>query len=294
MKKVILMAIVAVTCLTAAKAQKKDDEKSPPPYLSKVSLSANWEKSDSTHPGKTVELNGQGVYGHFAFDVTWARPFQNRQNWGLRDMKTVTLGYGFHKKIVIKNDYASNEESFFHLSVGIGPTLMLTPKVDSIKVKGANDLFVGGTAFANILNEETGIEGGAKLMYVFLPRNTDTTWNESVVLPSIELKKFFGKSFGVFAGYKMMLYTATEPQVRGRRYYGTNISQTMSEVSFGLCARFGKNTKYQLFAGMLIPREKFKMADNTNSQATNYFNAETGKTALKFGLAISFANPPDK
>ncbi len=287
MKKMMILATLVLVYATTFAQKKEKVEKDIPTYYGKIRLMTNWEKKDSLNPGKNAELSANGVYGGFAYDLTITQPFDNKRNWGLRQMKTVTLGYGINKKI----SYGQRvlDDKSYHLAAGIGPTLMLTPKPDSVKKKNNNDMFLGATIFADIIGEQSGVEADAKLMYVFLPANNDTVWSENVFSPEIQVKKFFGGIFGISAGWRMLFYSTSERQVQGRPYHGTAITQTRSEISLGLCAKFRSIT---FMSGVIIPRERYKIADNSGARATNFFEAKTGKTVLSIGLQIDFANPP--
>ncbi len=287
MKKVMLLATLVLVYTTTFAQKKEKKEKEIPPYQLKASLLTNWANKDSANPGKNFEFNVRGVYNHFGYDVAWIRPFDNKQNWGLNDMKILTLAYGINRKI----SYGQRvlDEKSYHLAAGIGPTLMLTPKPDSIKKKNNNDLFLGGTIFATIRSEESGFEADAKIMVTTLPANNDSMPSETVLIPEIQIKKFFGGVFGISAGYRVLAYSMSERQVVGKPYRATKITQTRSDISLGLCARFRTLT---FLGGVIIPREKFKMSDNTLSGSTNYFNASTGRTTISIGLQINLDNPP--
>ena len=169
------------------------------------------------------------------------------------------------------------------------PTIMLTPKTDTIRRKNNNDMFLGGTIFASVKSKESGFEADGKIMITTLPANNDSMPSETVVIPELQIKKFFGDVFGVSAGYRILMYSMGERQVVGKPYHATKITRTRSEISLGLCARFRSLT---FLGGVIIPREKFKMSDNTLSSSTNYFHASTGRTTISIGLQIDLDNPP--
>lgn len=289
MKKIMLAILVLVSISTFAQKKEKK-EKEIPPYYGKISLGVNLEKKDSTNVGKTAEIDFRDYYGGFICGFSREQPMKKGSYPGLRKMTSITVGGGFRKTFTY--DRGRFRDGHYYLNFGGGPTAMITPKPlpDSLRTKNSNDVFWGARVIANLEGDISGIDAELSLTYTFLPRDNDSAWAENVFIPQLEFKKFFGDVIGVGAGFKALIYNTSEPQISGRHYYNTRITDTRLEIYGTISAKF-KNFFVQ--AKCVIPRISSKYSDNTPSGLIGSRNGRTENIFMGISVGYTFANRGD-
>lgn len=267
MKKLITAVLLLV--YTGTNAQKI------PAYSGEISIGAQMGKTDSGTVEKNLNFKAEGVYGWFFYQLKRFQPFKKTAHPGLEKMTMISLGYG--KNVSILNDDAN-------LAWGFGPNMTMIPDTGF----GKKVLVLwGGTIYGNAVSEEYGFDAEISITYNFLPKNTENDWNQSLFLPEVKLRKFFGSKKikpGVGAEYRLVMFNASEPQIQGTAYKGTTFSDSRSEVSAFLCANIkGFGVEF----GPVLTRTKNKMTDRTG---LNTFDAKSWPTRWQLRFTYSFLN----
>ena len=268
MKKMILFLGLAMANMTAF-CQKNNI----PDYSGHLMIGADIGKNDTGVTEKSLAIKVEGVYGWFFYQFKRMQPFKSHGNPGIEKLTMASVGYGRNSNI--------NEGTLITWGLGLNATF--TPDTGFSK---KNLVFWGGTAYGNVVSENSGLEAEVSLTYAFLPKNRESDWGKNIFLPEVKLKKFFGFGkvrAGVGAEYKLRLYSENEPQRQNVVYNGISINESKSELAGLLCLDI---KGFGIEAGPLFTTTKFQIKDKTGA---NVFDRITWPTRYEFRLLYNFA-----